>query len=73
MTHDVKIALEFKRSCLKRPKPNFISINEVKIFIVNELHSWSQELDANFPLKDCLLQAFKLTKNADPDKCFYHI
>ena len=32
---------------------------------------WSQDLNADFTLKDYLLEAVKLTKNADPDKYPY--
>ena len=32
---------------------------------------WSQNLNADFILKDCLFGAIKFTKNADPDKYSY--
>ena len=38
---DVKIALETKKSCLKRPKEFFTLRNVRKLFIVDELHTWS--------------------------------
>ena len=52
--------LEFKGSCLKQDK--------VFTFFAYELDRWSQDLSANFTLKDCFFGAVKLTKNADPDK-----
>ena len=49
----------------------FYSGNIVNLFIVYELDTCSRDLNAGFTLKDCLFGAVKLTKNADPDKCFY--
>ena len=43
----------------------------VNLFIVYELDAWSQNLNTDFTLKDCLFRSTKLTKNADPDKCKY--
>ena len=68
---DINIALETKKSCLKRPKESFTLTNERKLFTVDELHTWSQELNAGFTRKDCLFQPVKLTKKADSDKYFY--
>ena len=34
-------------------------------------HKWSQDLNADFTLKDHLFGAVKLTKNPDPDKYSY--
>ena len=59
--------VEFKRSCLKTDKVNFTPSNVVNLFIVFELDKWSQDLNVDFTLKDCLF-AVKSTKNADPDK-----
>ena len=36
-----------------------------------ELDTWSQALNSDFTLKDCLFGGVKLTKNADPDKYVY--
>ena len=43
----------------------------VNLFIVYELNIWTQDLNAEFTLKDCLLGAVKLTKNANPNKYSY--
>ena len=40
----------------------------VNLFIVNELDTFSQDLNINFTLKNCLFGSIKLTKNDDPDK-----
>lgn len=68
---DINIALETKKSYLKRPKESFTLTNERKLFTVDELHTWSQELNAGFTRKDCLFQPAKLTKKADSEKYFY--
>ena len=39
--------------------------------IVYELDRWSQDLNAECTLKNCLFGAAKLTKNTDPDKYPY--
>ena len=46
----------------------FTPRNVVNLFIVYELDRLSQDLNANFTLRGCLLGAVKLTKNADPHK-----
>ena len=38
------------------------------MFIAYELDRWSQELNAEFILKDNLFGAVKLTKSTNPDK-----
>ena len=38
------------------------------LFIVNELDTWSRELNTEFSLGDCIFGAVKLTKNCSPDK-----
>ena len=40
-------------------------------FIVYKLDAWSQDLNSDFTLKDCLFEGAKLAKNADPDKYVY--
>ena len=37
-----------------------------------ESDRWSQDLNADFTLKECSFGAVKLTKNADPDKHSYY-
>ena len=49
----------------------FTHRNIVNLFIVYELDTWSQDLNANFTLKDCLFGAVKLTNSADIDKYSY--
>ena len=63
--------LEFKGRYLKQDKDNYTQGNGVDLFIVYELERWSQDLNTDFTLKDCLFGAVKLTKNADPDGYFY--
>ena len=41
------------------------------VFIAYELDKWSCKLHNDFTLKDCLIGALKLTKNAHSDKSFY--
>ena len=43
----------------------------MNLFIVYELDTWSQDLSADFALKDWLFGSVKLTKNADPNKYQY--
>ena len=57
--------IEFKGSCVKQNKMTFVLRNIVNLFLVYELDRWSQDLNANFILKSCLLGAVQLTKNTD--------
>ena len=66
-----KIRIRFTGSCLKQDKVTFNPRNVVNLIIFYALDTWSQDLNANFTLKDCLFGAVKLTKNADPDKYSY--
>ena len=50
---------------LKTKKCNFYSF---KYNTFSELDAWSQDLNFDFTLKDCLFDSVKLAKNADPDK-----
>ena len=58
--------LEFKGSCLKQDRATFTLSNVVNLFPVFELTRWSQDLNADFTLKDCLFGA-----DVDPDKYSY--
>ena len=58
------IKLELKESSLKQNK---VVANIVNLFIVFEIDRWSQDLNSELTLKDCLFGAVKLTENADPD------
>ena len=40
------------------------------LVVVYKLETWSQDLNAEFTLKDCLFRNVQITKNADPDKYF---
>ena len=67
-----RLRLRFEGSCLKQEETSpFIRDNILNLFIVCELDAWSRDLHTDFTLKDSLFWAVKLTKNADPDKCFY--
>ena len=66
-----KIRVRFTGSWLKQDKVTFNPRNVVDLFIVYELDAWSRDLKTDFTLKICLFGAIKLTKNADPDKCYY--
>ena len=55
---DLSSCLSFKGSCLKQKN--------------TKLDKWSRDLNSNFPLKDCLFEGVKLSKNADPDKYIYN-
>ena len=65
------IRLRFKKSCLKQDKVTFTPKNIVNLFFLYELDIWSQDLNADITLKDCLFGAVNLTKNSDPDKHSY--
>ena len=43
----------------------------VTLFIVNELDTWSSDVNTDFTLKDCLFGFVKLTENTDRDKYKY--
>ena len=45
--------------------------NLVNLYIFCELNTWSQDLNAEFALKDCLFGVVTLTKNANPNKYSY--
>ena len=67
-----RIILTFKGSCLKQEgAAPFTPNNLADLFIVYELNKWSRDTNTDSTLKDCLLGAVKLTKNADPDKYKY--
>ena len=47
---------------------SFTPGNVVILFIIHELDTRSRDINADSTLHDCLFEAVKLTKNADPDK-----
>ena len=63
-----KFCLTFKGSCLKQKKKTYTLPNRINFLTVYELDTWSQDLNSDFSLKDCLFGGNKLAKNADPDK-----
>ena len=66
-----RVRLQFTGSCLKEDKAPFTPNSLVDLYIFYELNICSQDLNAEFTLKDCLFWAAKLTKNANPNKYFY--
>ena len=66
-----KIGVRFKGSCLKQDNVAFTLRNVVNLIIVYELDTWLRDLKADFTLKDYLLEAAELTKNANPDEILY--
>ena len=51
-------------------KLNVAPRNVINLMIAYELDRWSQDLSADFTLKDCLFRAAELKKNAVPYKTF---
>ena len=66
-----RIKLEFKGNCLKQDKAPFTPSNVVNLYIAYKLNIWSQDLNTEFSLKDCLFGAVKLTNNGNPNKYRY--
>ena len=66
-----RIKLEFKGNCLKQDKAPFTPSNVVNLYIAYKLNIWSQDLNTEFSLKDCLFGAVKLTNNGNPNKYCY--
>lgn len=56
---------------LKIRQSNLYSKRFSKFIIVYELDTLSQDLNANFSLRDCLFGALALNKKAEPDKYSY--
>ena len=51
----------------KKLKQLILQKNGVNLFIVYELDTWSQDINGDFPLINCLFGSVKLTKNSDPE------
>ena len=66
-----KFCLVFKGSCLKQKNATYTRPNRIIFFIVYELDTWSQDLNSDFTIKDCLFGGVKLAKNADRDEYVY--
>ena len=69
--HASKICLKLNGSCLKQNTATFNLANVMNLFIVCEIDTWSQDLKADFTLKDRLFGTVELTTNADPNKYSY--
>ena len=52
-------------------KLNVAPRNVINLIIVYELDRWSQDLSADFTLRDCFFRAVELKKNAVPYKNLY--
>ena len=67
-----RLRLRFEGSCLKQEDKAPFTLNHVvNSFIVYEFDTWSQDLIADFTLKDCLFGSVEITEIADPDKYSY--
>ena len=55
----------------KKLNASYSPPNRMNVFIVYELDIWSQDLNSEFALKDCLFEGDKLGNNADLDKYAY--
>ena len=61
----------FKKKKKKKKKKRNSKQNIYIFFIVYELSKWSQDLNSDFTVKDCLFGSDVLAKNARPDKYVY--
>ena len=68
--YGTKTRVQFTRSCLKQPNFTFTHKKIINIYIVYELRT-SSSYSSDPTLKNCLLGAVTLTKNADIDKYRY--
>ena len=69
--HNVKIALKFEGICFRQIITTFRHRNIVDLCTVNELDTWSRDLNNDLTLDGGLCEAVKLNKNVDPDKYGY--
>ena len=60
--------LKFNGNCSKQDSVSFLHKNVVNLYITYKLDTWSRDLNTEFILCNCLFEAIKKTKNADPDK-----
>ena len=63
--------IKLKGIWFKQDNVSFIHGNVVNLYISYELDQLIRNLNLNFTLDNCLFEAVKLTKNADPDKLWY--
>ena len=67
--NNFRIRLKLKGRGLKQERKATVTPkNMLNFFIVYELDIWSQDLNIDVILKDCLFGAVNLTKDADPGK-----
>ena len=66
-----ELQVKFDGSCLKQDKTTFTHKEVVNICIVYEIKLWPFFVGKYFALGNYLLLAFKLPKNADPNKYSY--
>ena len=69
--NSVKIRVKFDGSCLKQDKVTFTPKAILNFYFVSEVILWPYYVVTDFPLENSLFRAFKLIKNADPDKYSY--
>ena len=53
--------LEFKEVCLEQNSMSFLHKNLVNLYIIYELDTWSNDLNADFTRGSCLNGSLKLT------------
>ena len=56
LIYNVKIALELKGSCLKQDNATFTHRNDVNLFIVYKLDTWSRDLTTKFRLDNSFFE-----------------
>ena len=69
--HKGRVEAKYKGNWLIQDNISCTHRNVVNLCIVNELDTWSRDLNTDFTLGDYLFGVVKLTKNADPDKYGY--
>ena len=70
-TDNLRMRVKVAGSCLKQDKVTFTPRAKLNFCIDYEINLWSYYLVADFALKNDLFGAFKLTKNAKPNKYSY--
>ena len=59
---------KIKVICFKQDSASFIPGNVVNLNTSYKLDTWSRDLSTDFTLGNCLFEAVKWTKNANPDQ-----
>ena len=65
------LKVKLNENWLKQDSVSFLQKNVVNVYINYNLDTWSRYLNTDFTLGNCLFDAVKLTKNANPDKYGY--